>query len=1066
MASNKFSPNKIKFIDPMSRFRQTFWLGALILFMFGAQPSQAQYFGRNKVQYDNFEFKQFDSEHFTFYFYDESEEAVKDAARMAERWYERHSHLYLRQFDEKKPIILYANDADFHQTNTINASLGEGVGGFTESLKQRVVMPLTGNYASTDHVLGHELVHSFQYDIAFSQTGDNGEARFDLRPLPLWFIEGTAEYFSIGREDAHTAMWMRDAAVRDDLPTIRQMTTRPQAYFPYRYGQAYMAYIGGKYGDVSVANMYKLAGFSGLDSAMVHTIGIKPDSLSKEWIAAIKEAYLPLVNGRTPAAESGKLVVGKEEQGGRLNIAPVLSPDGRYVAFLSEKDLFSINLFIADTRTGKVIQKLSKRTADSHFDSMRFISTAGTWSPDGKQFAFITFAEGDNEIAIWNLDSGKIDRRIKLEDVNALLDLAWSPDGQFLAISGMNGGISDLYVLDLDTNKIRQLTDDKHADLQPVWAPAGDRLAFVSDRGPRGADFELLSYGNLTVTVIDLETSEIETVDPFSRGSQHNPQFSPDGRSLFFISNHDGFKDIYRYDLGTSQTHGVTNLQTGVSGITALAPAMSVASQSGEMAFSVYSGNTYNIYSLDAQAAQGSLLLPEVTMPGLVTAGLSNATEGAAFVAADAGSSDGATVPAVTANLLPPVRSAEEGLVGSFLSDATQGLPDAPEYEIKEYSSKLKLDYIAPPSVGVSVGGRFGSGVAGNVGFYFSDMLGNHNLTIGVLANGTFKDIGGQVSYLNQKHRLNYGFFGAHIPVIYGYGGNFTTAGDGSLLFTEVIQRVFIDQLGSYASYPLSTTRRLEVSAGMARYGFDNQVRVFDQLGNRTNGDLGVPEQDPLYLGQVALAYVKDTANFGFTSPLNGSRQRVQVAPSFGTDNFVTLTADYRQYFHARPFTFAFRGLHIGNYGANEEDVFGNEYLGSPYYQGFVRGYNLNNFSANECSTAACPEASRLSGTHIAMASAEIRVPLFGNESLGLINFSYLPTEIALFTDIGMAWTSDDRPEFTFSQNATGRSPVVSAGVSSRILLFGAAIVEVYYAYPFQRPVKGGHWGLQLTPGW
>ncbi len=919
-------------------------------------------------------------------------------------------------------------------------------------------MPLTGVYGETDHVLGHELVHSFQYDIALSEDGTEGEVKFDLRPLPLWFIEGTAEYLSVGRQDAHTAMWLRDAALRDDLPTLKDLTNKPHKYFPYRYGQAYMAYIGGKYGDVAVANLYKLAGRVGLDTAFVHTIGIKTDSLSTEWIAAVKEAYLPFVKERKPAEEAGRSIVSRDEKGGRYNIAPALSPDGRYVAFLSEKDLFSINIFIADTRTGKVIQKLGKQAADSHFDSMRFISTAGTWSPDGKQFAFITFADGDNEIAIWNLDSGKIDRRIHLGEVSALLNLSWSPDGQYLAISGMNGGISDLYILDLDSNMVRQLTDDRFADLQPVWAPDGEQLAFVTDRGARGTDFEMLSYGDLTTALIDLETESIQVVDPFGSGHQHNPQFSPDGRSLYFISNHDGFKDIYRYDLSSEQAYSVTHLQTGVSGITATAPAMSVASQSGEMAFSVYSDNAYSIYALDADAAQGALLLQELTLPNTIASSGLSAENGAPLVSG--------TGVGQSASVLPPVKSAEEGIVGSYLSDAGLGLPDAPEYDIKEYNSKLKLDYVAPPSVGVSVGGPFGSGLAGSLGFYFSDMLGNHSLSIGVLANGTFKDVGGQVAYLNQKHRLNYGFYGSHIPVIYGYSGGYSEAGDGSLQYNEFIQRLFINQVGSYASYPLSTTRRIEVSAGMARYGFDTQVRVISAGGIDSNADLGIQNPDPLYLGQVGVAYVKDTANFGYTSPLNGTRQRLQVSPSFGTDQFVNLTADYRKYFHAKPVTFAFRGLHIGNYGASADDIFGNEYLGSPYYQGFVRGYNLNNFDISECSTEACIEANRLFGTRIAVASAEIRLPVLGNESLGLVNFPYLPTEISLFSDIGLAWTAEEKPEFTLSQSATGRSPVVSAGVSSRFLLFGAAILEIYYAYPFQRPQKGAHFGFQLTPGW
>ena len=1034
--------------------------GLLCIVAIGVQSAHAQYFGRNKVQYDDFEFQQFETEHFVFYFYPESEQAVKDAARMAERWYERHSMVFLREFNEKKPIILYANDADFHQTNIINGRLGEGTGGVTESLKQRVVMPLTGVYADTDHVLGHELIHSFQYDIAFTERGDDEyEVRFNIGQMPLWFIEGTAEYLSVGRDDAHTAMWLRDAALRDDLPTISDLTRKPHLYFPYRYGQAYMAYIGGKYGDKAVTDLYKLAGTAGLDTALVRILNIDSDSLSTEWQQAVKDAYLPLLAERTSTDEMGESVISKENNGGSINLAPSVSPDGRYIAFLSERDLFSINLFIADAETGKIVQRLKKETADSHFDSMRFISSAGTWSPDGKQFAFITFADGDNEIVIWDIDSNGISRKIKVDDVGAFLNLSWSPDGQSLAISGMQGGISDLFVLDLETNEVRQLTSDRYADLQPVWAPDSRSIAFVTDRGPGGTDFNTLDYGTLRLAVIDTEDSSIDVMQPLGDVLHHNPQFSPDGRNLYFISSYEGFKDIYRLDLRSKEVFRVTNVQTGVSGITSTAPAMTIASQSGRMAYSVFKNNEYSIYSLESDETYGVPLSPTLaseTWDEELLAGVIDVPKSETDHASGNGS----------ASILPPYQDVDEGLVGSYLSDATLGLPDNPQYDIKEYSSKLKLDYIAPPTIGVSIGGPFGGGLGGSVGFYFSDMLGNHNLTVSALANGTFKDVGGQVTYLNQKNRLNYGFYGAHIPIIYGFGSSFGSL-EGQTVINQVFQRLYIDQIGSYAAYPLSTTRRIEASAGFVRYGFDSDVQTFTLGGSRVRGtDFNIADPDPLYLGQVAAAFVKDNSNFGFTSPVSGSRQRLQLGTSFGTEQFLTLSLDARRYFFAKPFTFAVRGLHIGNYGASEEDVFSREYLGSPFYQGFLRGYNLNNFELGECSTAECPEVDRLSGTRIAMASAEIRIPLFGNESLGLINFSYLPTEIALFTDVGLAWTADESPDLVFDRNSQERVPLVSAGVSSRFNLFGSLVFEVYYAYPFQRPVKGGHWGIQFMPGW
>lgn len=1010
----------------------------------------AQGFGRNKVQYDKFDFRSFRTPHFEFYFYPEERTAVEDAARMGERWYRRHSRTFLREFHQRKPVIFYANDADFQQTNVIGGFIGQGVGGVTESLKERVVMPLTGIYSETDHVLGHELVHSFQYDIGLMR---NDSSRFALQLLPLWLIEGMAEYLSVGREDAHTAMWMRDAALREDLPTIEQLT-RTNKYFPYRYGQAYLAYIGGKYGDAAVVNLFKMGGRTGVDSAFVYTLGIKADSLSSEWAAAINSAYLPLMEGRVHPDSAGRMVLSGDISGGDLNLSPVVSPDGQYVAYLSEKDVFNINLFIADAETGRTIRKLHATNTDPHFDNIRFIDSAGSWSPDGKQFAFITFANGDNEISIWDLDSGRIDRRISVEGVSAMKNPAWSPNGRFMAFSGIDGGISDLYVLELATGNVRQLTRDRYADLHPTWSPDGETIAVVSDRGPDGSDFDLLEYADPRIALINVETAETSTIRPFTRGKHINPQFSPDGQSLYFISDQDGFSDVYRYDLRQESVYRVTRLKTGVSGISATSPAMSVASQNGRVMFSVFHGGGFNVFGLSQAEAQGVLTSTAVS-------------------------------EAVSASILPPQSARGEGLVADYLSDPLTGLPAPATPDETIYSSRLRLDYVAPPTVGVSVGGYYGGGAVGGVGFYFSDMLGNQNLGIVAQANGTFKDVGGMVSYMNRGSRFNYGGQAGHIPLLYGYPQRGINE-FGQPVIRDLRQRIFVDQVRGIGAYPFSTTRRVEVFGGFTRYGFDIEAYDYvytefgiqpqrlraDKCSNLTaeeQREVWACEPDGFYYFDVGLAYVGDFSNFGYTSPMQGGRYRVELAPRYGTDNFVSVLADYRRYFFANPVTFAIRGLFAGNFGGNEEQVFSRESLYYPYYRGFVRGYNYNNLDfAAECKDANCMVYRRLYGTRAALSSVEIRLPLLGTETLGLLNFPYLPVELVGFADAGMAWNAGDRPLdlLKFERDSVERIPVVSVGPAVRLNVLGYLIFEIYYAYPFQRPDKGGHFGFQILPGW
>jgi outer membrane protein assembly factor BamA len=195
------------------------------------------------------------------------------------------------------------------------------------------------------------------------------------------------------------------------------------------------------------------------------------------------------------------------------------------------------------------------------------------------------------------------------------------------------------------------------------------------------------------------------------------------------------------------------------------------------------------------------------------------------------------------------------------------------------------------------------------------------------------------------------------------------------------------------------------------------------------------------------------------------------VTPTVGTLTFTTALADYRRYLFARPVTFAFRGLHYGRYGKSADDTtalwplfLGEEQL--------MRGYSVGSFDQSECGTltiasiSGCPAFDRLLGSKLAVASFEIRIPVFGVPEYGLFNVPFLPLTLAPFVDAGVAWQGGQSLSLNSSNNPNTRSPVVSAGLSARFNVLGYAILEAYYAKPFQRPGKGWVWGFQLVPGW
>ncbi len=1003
-------------------------LGALACGL--APAAAAQYFGRNKVQYERFDFHILRTPHFDLYFYPAESLVVHDAGRLAERWYARHSDSFRHTFD-RNSLVFYADQPDFQQTNVIGDQLTEGTGGVTEGLRTRVVMPFTGIYADNDHVLGHELVHVFQYSVA--ESGPGGLAR--LGALPLWLIEGMAEYFSLGRDNALTAMWLRDASERDHLPTIDQLTSDPR-FFPYRYGQALWAYVGGRWGDRAVVDIYRMSLRVGFEEGIRRVLGVTTDSLSKDWIAATRRAYLPLLEGRTRPRDAGDRVVQSSRKAGDMNLAPTVSPDGKLVAFYARRGLFEIELFVADAVTGRVIKKLAGPTSNSHFDAITFISSSGAWSPSSDKFAFIAQVEGNHEIAILDVATENIERRLRVPGVGAISNIAWSPDGRTIAFSGQSGGLSDLYLIDLAAGSVRQLTNDRYADIQPTWAPDGRTIAFATDRGAQ-TDFSTMTFSPLQLATIDVATGRISVFSPFARGKHINPQYSPDGRSLFFISDQDGFSDIYRLQLATGAVGRVTRLSTGVSGITDISPALSVAPATGRMLFSVFEDQGYAIFGLDSARTHG-----EPVVLGTAVA---------------------------SAAILPPGDTPGRATVTQYLHDPLTGLVAGTDFVTLPYRSSFSLDAIGQPSLGVSTGGPFGTGVAGGVSFLFGDQLSDRQIGVAVQANGQLQDIGGQVIYQNLKHRWNY--FGAlqHIPYITGYA----TLSNGPFGVQQdlYLTRIFVDQASLGTAYPFSTTRRIEFSASGTRLAYNTEIQSYDRFGNPISRQSAGSPYPTSYYGTGSVALVGDDSYSAFTNPIQGARYRLEVTPTFGSLVYGAALADYRKYFFMRPFTLAVRGLHYGRYGRDSDD----STRMYPLFLGeetIMRGYGYGSITQEECRASqdpvlqrGCPAFTRLLGSRVAVASAEFRIPVFGIPEYGLFNFPYLPLTVSPFVDVGEAWYRTTSPTFELSQNG-GRGLVTSAGVSARVNLLGYAVLEFYAARPFQRPTKSWVYGIQLAPGW
>lgn len=1043
----------------------------LILIISVFTENYGQYFGRNKPRYRTFDFKVVETPHYKIHHYMKNPEMVDYLAKVSEQWYDNHKKIFGKDILFKNPIIFYNNHAEFQQTNTIGGDIGIGTGGVTEALKNRVVMPLTFSLQTTHHVLVHELVHAFQFNNILN--GDS-TAMQNLANTPLWMIEGMAEYFSIGKKDPFTAMWMRDAIINKNLPEISKMNNFK--YFPYRYGHSLLAFLGGYFGDDKLNRMFESTAKYGLELGFIDAFGTDTKTISTMWHAALNTQYKPVLDGRKEKPRGKKLI--SEDNAGRMNLSPALSPNGKYVIFLSEKDVFNTDLYLADATKGKILNKVTSLSQSGDLDYINALESSGAWSPNGKDFAFIGIKKGKNVLVIKDADTGKTLKTINVSNLDAFVNPVYHPNGKEVVVTGMMEGQPDLYVINIQSQKATRLTNDIYSENMASFSSDGSKLIFSYDknsivngryRGKYTYDIAEMDYPGGTIKIYDF----------FNGADNINPVFDHQD-NFYFVSDRDGMRNLYKYDRSGAKVYQMTDLLTGISGISGISPAITASSKKDRVLYTHYFDSKYTIY----ESSSDELLNKEIT--------------------------DTRTIDQ-TLGMLPVSGVQSNDIVDNSFSKADNDLKKInSSTKNVAYSPNFKLDYIGGGAgIGTGVNNnnfRNATGLQGGIDMLFGDLLGNQQLYSQVALNGEILDMGGIVSYINRKNQLAWGVGLSHVPLRTGYQDySQSSIDDGrgntfpALKATTNLIRIFDQGLNVFAHYPFSTTLRLEggVAGTYRSFRWDeyNDYYIGDQFRGyqlAASDRMRIPTEDALILdqfytirkgtgGNANVAFVGDNSYFGLTAPLAGHRFRASVEQYFGNDNYTGLLLDGRKYFWMKPISIAVRSTNYLRWEKVTNSVYP-LFLGN---MGFVRG--LGSILNNDIESLGLT-FSQLVGSKMALGSVEVRLPFTGPKRLALIPSSFLLTDLNVFVDGGVVFDSfndfsEGKPYDFISRDENGNiildssgrpfyetrtakpTFITTVGASLRINLFGALIIEPYYAMPLLQGSRF-RFGINLIPGW
>ena len=505
--------------------------------------AQFGFFGQNKIQYRDFDWRVLSGAHVDVYYYPAEERIARMALSYAEDSYDHLEGRFNHRIEQRIPLIVYASHSDFEQTNVLPFVPPEGVLGVTEFLKRRVAVPFRGSYSEFRHTLRHELVHVFQLSLAARNFALYPRAR--RAGTPLWWSEGLAEYFS-SEQETRDEMVVRDVTVHGIMPTISQLNLVGSAIV-YPIGGDLHRFLGAKYGDWRVNLLYEsLWKAESFDDALRLTYGRTAEQLTEEWHHDLRRRYYPSVPERRPPQLQGRRIAD-------LAVKPVAieQDTGVAVGYLSPRSGYT-NIYAEPLDGGRArVIVHGQRTPE--FESFHEFSSRMD-SRDGVLLFASKYGDRD-AIFFWDIEKERVVGRYQFDSLVSIMSPAWAPDGRRVAFSAMtDGGISDLWLLDTRSGALSRVTDDPYEDLDPTWLPSG-RIVFSSDRAPGGAD-----HGSRNLFVVAAEGGAVRAIT-HGRWIDETPRWDPEGGRIVFSSDRDGSFAVYTVD-----TLGNGRKQQGIEG--------------------------------------------------------------------------------------------------------------------------------------------------------------------------------------------------------------------------------------------------------------------------------------------------------------------------------------------------------------------------------------------------------------------------------------------------------------------------------------------------------------------
>jgi len=727
-------------------------------------------FGKNKINYSTANWYVYELGNYKLFLDTSQTNIFKYIVRAIKDSDEELRSLTFRDLNETFPVIVFPNQIEFQANNIVDEFIGEGTGGFTEGLKNRLVIPMNGNLGFFKRVLNHEMVHVYQFDTI--KGAKNRKVLSDVF-IPLWFIEGMAEYYSV-EWDFSSEEILRDIVINNRIVPLDRLSDlnslRPDEYYlVYKQGQAFLKFIGDNYGKTSIYKIFK--GYLNGDKDPYKTeLGSSLVDIEKTFVFSLRKKYLPMLSEYDEVISFANQI--DNIKFGEVTYQKFIPTfvSSNTIAFLTYKDIYP-KIVLYDIREKKIIRDLVIGGFNENYLEFHITRNNIAVSTNGVM-VFVSKSGGKDAINVYDLNKNS-SYQVKFDKMFIISSPDISLDGKLIAFSGFDNVSEDIYIYNLETKKLRKLTDDMFYDAEPRFSPDKNYIYFVSTRNK-----DSIFSQDTDIYRLNLSTGEIDKFIDLG-GEEQNPFVSQDGKYLLFVSTIDGVRNIFVYDFGSSKVFRVSKVMTG-----AFSPKLDPSGST--LIFSSENNLSYDIY------------YKSFSLTNLVGSEVSN------YV---------------------------------FVSEASKSKFLAEKSRVDGIEIRNSYSYIIVPTVDYITGGFSLSSDLGFmllIGASFSDLLGDQRLSI-ILNNmylqsyGTFNfsEVNILASYMNLKYYFDFGFQFYNLRDYFFSLMNF-------FVYPSVFYQVepsYYSKSGfnGFLIYPFSTFSRLELSLEHSDYFW---VPVYDYYNN------------------------------------------------------------------------------------------------------------------------------------------------------------------------------------------------------------------------------------------